>query len=276
MTAVDPGARSPPAARDGTSRVWRTGSSGSRCGCPTGTGGTFTVTYQDLVSFTLGAMYGAEVWPDLAGVLADLERGTDAARVAASLRRLRVREGLAPDPYTQTFEGFPGVVCTDTDEPDAVSVWSRAGRLQDRRFPYFGRPWSWSSSACSSWPGVDRDRYTGPWNRRTAHPVLVVGNRFDPATRYGAAVRTAHLLGRARLLTVAAWGHTSLFTSRCADDATAAYLLRGRLPAVGSVCRADVVPFARGGSGRRAAAVREVPAVVRRIGQLPSGTVRVR
>ena len=97
---------------------------------------------------------------------------------------------------------------------------------------------------CAVWPAVDEDRYTGPYSPETAHPVLVVGTRFDPATRYEDAVRTAGILGHARLLTLDGWGHTSLFKSRCIDDYTADYLLHVTLPPRDASCRPDRVPFA--------------------------------
>ena len=84
--------------------------------------------------------------------------------------------------------------CLDGDNPDHASAWARAARNADRRWPYFGRAWNWGSSICASWPGKDRDRYAGPFNRRTANDVLVIGNRYDPATRYQDAVSTARML----------------------------------------------------------------------------------
>ena len=50
----------------------------------------------------------------------------------------------------------------------------------------------------------------------TLRPVLVVGNQFDPATRYEGAVTVHDLLPNSSLLTLHAWGHTSLFLSGCA------------------------------------------------------------
>ena len=110
---------------------------------------------------------------------------------------------------------------------------------------------NWSSSICARWPGEDRDRYLGPFNRRTANPVLVVGTRFDPATRYQDAVSTSRILRRGRLLTVNGWGHTSFFKSSCADAYASSYLLTGRLPKRGTVCPVDVVPFSAAAGSRR-------------------------
>jgi pimeloyl-ACP methyl ester carboxylesterase len=212
---------------------------------PDGQGGTIPFTYADLVATTLGALYDPSSWPALAEFLQELDGLTRTARAADTLRYLRNRLGLqAEPPYQQVLEGFAGVWCLDPDNPDHVSAWARAARAADRRDPYFGRPWIWFGSICASWPAKDTDRYTGPFNRPTANTVLVVGNRNDPATRYQDAVSTARILSRARLLTVAGSGHTSLFLSSCADRHVNRYLLTGRVPPKGTVCGVDVVPFA--------------------------------
>ena len=88
-------------------------------------------------------------------------------------------------------------------------------------------------------------RYTGPFNRRSANPVLVVGNTFDPATPYHGAVTVAGFLPNSALLTVHGWGHTSLFLSACADEAITRYLVDRQTPAPGTVCEQDVVPFSQ-------------------------------
>jgi hypothetical protein len=74
--------------------------------------------------------------------------------------------------------------------------------------------------------------------------VLVVGNLFDPATPYHGAVTVDRLLPRSRLLTLAGWGHTSLFASACIDAHVSRYLLTSKVPPRGTVCEPDVVPFA--------------------------------
>ena len=104
--------------------------------------------------------------------------------------------------------------------------------------PYFGRWWTWLDEACATWTLPSPGRYNGPFNRVTAHPVLVIGNRRDPATRYRDAVSLSRILPKARLLTVDGTGHTSLGVhSRCVARTTAAYLLHGTLPAAGTTCR---------------------------------------
>jgi TAP-like protein len=73
--------------------------------------------------------------------------------------------------------------------------------------------------------------------------VLVVGTQYDTNTRYEAAVSVANLLPNAALLTLHGWGHTTLGLSRCIDDTVSRYLIEGIVPARGTVCEQDHVPF---------------------------------
>jgi len=240
---------------------------------PDGQGGTFPFTYADLVATALGAMYDPASWPFLAEFLQQLWDLAQPQAAAATLGTLRARlGGFQQEEYPNFVEGFPGVACSETDNPASVGAWARAARASDRRFPYFGRLWTWITSICQPWPGQDADRYDGPWTRRTSNPVLVVGTRFDPATRYQGAVILDNLLPRSRLLTLDGWGHTSLLASACIDGHVSGYLLTAQVPPRGTVCQPDVVPFAQpaaqaqilaaGGSSPRAAVI---PPMIRRL-----------
>jgi pimeloyl-ACP methyl ester carboxylesterase len=219
---------------------------------------TFTFTYADLVANTLGGLYSPAIWPDLGAFLASVEAQVNAAnpaaataagaRVKATLARLRAGLGLAAtaqEPYNNVVEGFPGVGCSDSVNPASFDAWPRAAADADRRFGYFGRLWTWASSVCHPWPATaGQDRYLGPWNRHTASPVLVVGNFFDPATRYQGAVTASRLLPNSRLLSYAGWGHTAFLSGNfCVDSNVTAYLLTTRVPKAGTVCQPQGSPF---------------------------------
>jgi pimeloyl-ACP methyl ester carboxylesterase len=211
-------------------------------------GETFPFTYTDLIYSTLGALYDPVVWPFLAELLAALEDSAAPAVLGAALADVRTSLGYVNKRgfprYPNFLEGFPAVACSDSDNPDSHADWFAAAEDAEARFGYFGRAWTWISSICAVWPGVDEDRYTGPWNARTANPVLVVGNYFDPATRYEGAQTVAQLLPNSRLLSYAGWGHAIyLFGSSCVDAAVNAYLIDGTLPAEGTVCQPEIVPF---------------------------------
>jgi pimeloyl-ACP methyl ester carboxylesterase len=205
------------------------------------------IDYNNLVGITLGAMYDSSTWEEFAQLLADIEAAeasTPALRAriqAFSLRPLYIAKRGFPR-YPNFVEGFPAVSCTDSDNPDSYAAWSIAGAAADAQFGYFGRLWTWVSSICAEWPTADPDRYVGPFTRNTANPVLVVGTRYDPATRYEGAVTVDALLPNSRLLTVEGWGHTSLFLSACADAIASTYLVTRNAPAT-STCTQDVTPF---------------------------------
>jgi pimeloyl-ACP methyl ester carboxylesterase len=211
-------------------------------------GSTGEVNYSILIGMTLGAMYDSSSWESFAEALAGLEEQAGAATLGVRLQRFWhptnvyiAKRGFPP--YRNFVESFPAVACADSDNPHSYDAWSTNGAAADAAFGYFGRLWTWASSICAAWPNSDADRYMGPWTHTTANPVLVIGNLFDPATRYQGAVIASNLLPNSRLLTVHGWGHTSLFLSSCADAVQTRYLVDLALPSVGTVCEQDHVPF---------------------------------
>jgi pimeloyl-ACP methyl ester carboxylesterase len=233
-------------------------------------GETFTFTYADLVGATLGAMYDPATWPDAGAALADLEATPSAARLTRSLARLRAGLGLAraaQEQYPNFVEGPSSVFCSDGVNPRSFVVWRDAARRADRQNPYFGRAWGWAGSACVQWTrGAGQDRYLGPWTARTSSPVLVVGNFFDPATRYQGAVTASRLLPNSRLLSYAGWGHVAYLArgNFCVDDNVTRYLVTTRTPPVGTVCRPEGSPFGPTEASARARTAARAGAVVTR------------
>ncbi|WBB66004.1 alpha/beta hydrolase [Micromonospora sp. WMMD812] len=232
--------------------------------------GGFTVTYADFVGSTLGALYDPAGYAQVVGLTAELLVLTDPAAASPARERARAavsrlaaeaRQARRFDfPYDNSLETFLGVDCTDANHPTNAASWPARAARADQRDPYFGRLWSWATSPCAgnTWTVRDEDAYTGPFDRRTSVPVLVVGNYWDPATNYRGAVSSAALLPNSRLLSSDSWGHTAYGTSACATGAIDAYLVRGTLPAKGTVCTGDVQPFAE--SARKPAATERAEA----------------
>lgn len=137
------------------------------------------------------------------------------------------------------------VQCAESPNPLTLPEFRWLANLAYRRSGALGPVFSWGDSPCARWSARAAAPYGGPWNRRTLGTVLVIGTRFDPATPFQAALELARELGNARLLSVNGYGHTVLLhPSACAARHEAAYLIRGTLPAEGSVCRQDRQPFA--------------------------------
>jgi pimeloyl-ACP methyl ester carboxylesterase len=232
-------------------------------------GNEFRVLYQDLIAVTLFSMYDSFSWPDLARLLADVEAQAPPRQLGRSLDALRRALGIdsarAIERYRNFIEGFPGVACADSQNPGSYRAWSEQGAISDERFGYFGRFWTWISSTCAQWPGFDPQRYLGPFTNTTASPVLVIGNLFDPATRYQGAQIVHRLMPNSVLLTLRGWGHTSLFLSSCVDRIAVHYLVSAATPTPGTICRSDQVPFAPASTASAAASAaraRVIPSLV--------------
>jgi hypothetical protein len=193
------------------------------------TGEQFLVTYQELIGFTLGSLYDAFAYAEFAELVAALEALASPEAIGAALARLDAASGLVNKrgfPHYENFvEAFPAVACEDGNNPSDYAVWSAQGAAADETFGYFGRLWTWASSPCAQWPLDDPGRYLGPFDADTANPVLVIGNLYDPATRYEGAQTVRDLLSNSALLTVDVPGHTSLGASACAGFLTGQYLL---------------------------------------------------
>lgn len=230
-------------------------------------------TYTDVVSTVTDMLYSPFGYADVdsfTSFLLELRdpAATPAARAAAraGLHRLTTKYaafGTPPAPsarvraawaratrtaapaYANGPEAFQAVLCTDGLAPGRAERWPLLAARSDRGTRGFGRQWAWASAPCArtTWTARDEDAYRGPFDRRTASPVLVVGTVWDPATPYAGAVSTARRMPGSRLLTSVSWGHTAYGASACVDTAIEQYLLATTLPRRGTRCRGDVQPF---------------------------------
>ncbi len=191
-------------------------------------GRRFFIDYTNFIGETLGGLYNPFGYPELAFFLAVLEATATPIEVGAAVRDLQEASGLdshAVSRYPNVVEGFPGVACSDTSNPSSYQTYFDAGQASDATYGYFGSLWTWASYPCIEWSLTDGDAYTGPYTAATAYPVMVIGNLYDPATRYEGAVTVRDLLPNSALVTVNAPGHTSLGISPCAGFFTGQYLL---------------------------------------------------
>ena len=114
----------------------------------------------------------------------------------------------------------------------AAERWARGARV-----PEMARLLSWGNAPCSQW--FDHTAApAAPASSTTTAPILIVGTTFDPATPYPWAVALSQQLGTSTLLTYRGDGHTAYGSgSSCIERAVDAYLIDGRLPPAGTICR---------------------------------------
>jgi hypothetical protein len=94
--------------------------------------------------------------------------------------------------------------------------------------------------SCDALPSSGDD-ITDSFSGSPDAPILVIGITGDHATPYAGAERLVKELGNATLLTLSGTGHAASYSKRssCADDYTTAYLLKGTMPATGTICQDD-------------------------------------
>ncbi|WP_067499096.1 alpha/beta hydrolase [Actinoplanes sp. TFC3] len=245
-------------------------------------GGALRLTYADFVGITLTGLYFPDAGDFVTQFAASVETllavpsgktGKQRSTAQATLRSQmsRVRPTARDFPYDNVIDAFSGVTCTDASHPRDTAQWPALTAAEDKRAPYFGRAWGWGTVFCAgkTWTVQDEDAYRGPFTRRTSAPVLFVGNDFDPATSYRQAVSAAKLLPGSRLLSSDNWGHTAYGTSACVTSAVDRYLLRGALPAAGTVCHSVSQPFTGRSGGSLLSTGASVQAAPAEAQQLP-------
>ncbi|SDN14674.1 alpha/beta hydrolase [Streptomyces wuyuanensis] len=202
-------------------------------------------TYARTVTTALSSLYAVDPgWYDLAWALEDLWEWRPPQETPAP---------KGPLPYP-AFEQIEAIRCSESPNPRDPRRYPELAEFSYGRAGDLGRAVAWASEPCATWPATASSPYTGPWNRPTANPVLVVNTTYDPATPYQGALAMTRQLANARLLTVEGYGHSSVVNpSLCVDDHERRYLVDGVLPPEGTTCRQDVRPFSesrpRGGVG---------------------------
>lgn len=210
-------------------------------------GTVFTFQYQDLIGNALSAMYYSGSWPSFAELLAYIEDLMPAQDLGKKLDQFWRSMGYINKRgfphYPNYLEPFPTIACSDSDNPVDYAAWWTAAQESEEEYGYFGPIWTYASSTCSDWPAGKEDRYIGPFDNWTANPVLVVGMKHDPATRYHGAEIVHDLLPNSGLLTVEGWAHCTFMMSTPADTAVGEYLIDPTDLPDGEVYYQDWTPF---------------------------------
>ena len=192
--------------------------------------------YGDLLLYMFANLGRPAGWPQIAAGLEQAAAG-DGSAIETALEESRPL-------YQSALNSATALQCADKPRSRlGPQAWPSLIGGVTRVSPFLAVQGWWLAVPCAAWPLVNADRYSGPWNRSTPNPVLVIGTRDDPQTAYAGARRVARLLGNARLLTLDGYGHTTdVDPSRCIDHALGAYLIR---PATArrQTCHADRQPF---------------------------------
>ncbi|MBF9070608.1 alpha/beta fold hydrolase [Streptacidiphilus sp. NEAU-YB345] len=183
----------------------------------------------------ISAMYDQTQWPDLRLALADAIGNNDGKELLALSDQYYER---GPDgSYSNLMYANSAVNCLDL--PAAATSPAQVQQqlaTYTKDSPLFGASLAWGGLSCAYWP-VSATGSPHSIAAKGAAPILVVGTTRDPATPYAWAQGLAAQLSTGSLLTYDGDGHTAYARgSSCIDEAVNNYLLRGTVPAKGTVC----------------------------------------
>jgi len=208
------------------------------------------ISYADLASQVFQALgAGPGVWPKAAKCLQDVWQRRSCAPASPPTPSMPAAPPAGSGRAAGTGQRYAGreqlyaILCSESPNP-RPSAFPALDAFANQRSGAAGPYRSWETEPCASWPATAADRYTGPWARRTANPLLVIGNTHDPITPYRGALAMSRELARAHLLTLKGYGHTSgADPSACIQKAVNAYLIDKVLPPPGKSCEPNRVPF---------------------------------
>jgi len=144
---------------------------------------------------------------------------------------------LTPDEANAEYNSL-AVSCGDYGSD--VHTWAEMRRrlqLGRRLAPHLqGASQFWTSLQCAGWP-LPPSNPPRRLDVRGVPPILLVNATHDPSTNYVWAHSLAEQIEGSVLLTRIGDGHTSYFTSHCAQAAIDRYLVTGRTPRPDAVCR---------------------------------------
>ena len=178
------------------------------------------------------ALYSQAYWPTLREALTSAFGG-DATVLVELANALWERNGSGQ--YTNLADANMAVECLDRPWPSSLARWRAAAAAAARAAPAFGASIMWGSLPCAYWPV--RSSPLPSIRAAGAPPILVIGNKRDPATPYRWAQALAGDLKSGVLLGWDGNGHTAyMMGSSCVDGLVNRYLVDLAVPRNATVC----------------------------------------
>ncbi|MEV3931965.1 MULTISPECIES: alpha/beta hydrolase [unclassified Streptomyces] len=182
------------------------------------------------------ALYSKETWPLLEQGLDEADGGNGGLLLAlADSLNGRSEDGR----YDNSNAANTAINCADSKQRYTLEQTRKALPEFRKASPVFGDYLGWGLMACTGWPVAgawDTPEVSAPGSA----PILVIGNTGDPATPYAGAKAMAAGLGKGVgiELTYKGEGHGAYNGgSTCVQRAVDSYLLAGKVPESGTVCR---------------------------------------
>lgn len=179
------------------------------------------------------ALYQREDWPQLTTALQQASQGNSRGLFALTDQYEQRRPNGS---FSNLMDANLVINCTDQEHAPSTAQVKSALTSWREKYPLFGASAALSLLACQQWR-APRDPPPAV-HAPTTPPILVIGNRHDPATPYANAQHLTRLLGNAVLLTWDGTGHTAYPQTTCVITTVDTYLISATPPKPGKVCPA--------------------------------------
>ncbi|KAJ5632024.1 TAP-like protein-domain-containing protein [Penicillium lividum] len=205
------------------------------------TRGPDIVTYSDVRGIIIMALYSPLAkFPILAQLLTDLSHrnGSSFADLKVQTRKAVHDEG--------NFEALPGILCTDAKDMHGIAKheYKKYWQTLQNQSHALGDEWSAIRMSCPHWHIRPEWPFNGSFVQNTSHPLLFIGNSYDPVTPFRNAVKMSSGFSGAGVLQQNSVGHCSLAaSSECTTKLVRKYFQTGELPPPGTICEIDARPF---------------------------------
>lgn len=219
--------------------------------------GPSLITYSALTQAVYGSLYTPQRWPEIALMLAELEKGntTRAAHLLDKTWSFDPTVPPAPIPAGLSEELGSLVICADGYDaplPDTgLDWWESLWTNMTETTWVSGNSRFFNVFPCRHftkyWP-EPAEVYRGDLNNTLKHPVLLIGETYDPATPLRNGRRLLAEMGsNARLIAHHGYGHSSRDTSACTEKIARDFIMNGVLPdEPETACFADEKPYLYG------------------------------
>lgn len=220
------------------------------------TRGPEIITYSDVMMMIRKLIYRPlDYFPEMADLLADIVHGNGSAFAAYKQRAHKptcpFSKSNSDHDSCQTYSGgwevTKAILCSDgrditnTTKEDFRGI--RKALYQQSR--WMGEFWSTVTLPCVHWRvrpkwGITADEIKG----ETSHPILWIGNTLDPVTPLANAHAMSKRFPGSVVLQQNSEGHVCISSpSVCTYGHVRNYFQTGDLPAAGTVCQPDQLPF---------------------------------
>jgi hypothetical protein len=135
-------------------------------------------------------------------------------------------------------EAFIAISCLDSGVSTNKDIAAYIPEFESVA-PITGRMMAWGESSCVDWPATG---IKAPSDVKVdvSTPIVVIGNKYDPATPLKWAQSLAKELGDSIFIEMNGDGHTSYFSgSTCIDNIVDKFFFNGTLPTANTVCQLD-------------------------------------